>query len=92
MTSNQPHGCNPGCEPWISAGHCGVFGYDNRTGELIWVKCPSMMCFGQRVPVVSGRLADHSSPMDAPDGEKCPWIGIRVALEHRLLEQLQGEG
>ncbi|WP_454197951.1 hypothetical protein [Nocardia sp. Marseille-Q1738] len=52
--------------------------FNDATGALLWVKCPSFQCFGQRVPIINGRMASHDSPMDTPYGQKCPWIGIRV--------------
>ncbi len=78
MTPNQPQGCNPNCEPWIGVSHCGLFTFSQTTGEVFSVKCPSMNCFGQMAKLVNGRMASHDSPMDTPDGRKCPWIGIRV--------------
>ncbi|MGY2032053.1 hypothetical protein ACXGSC_10450 [Nocardia gipuzkoensis] len=76
------HGCGPGCGPWITVAHCGLFTFNQNTGEVLSVKCPSMNCFGQMVKVVNGRMADHDSPMDiALGGQKCPWIGTRVVFD-----------
>ncbi|MEU2091108.1 hypothetical protein [Nocardia beijingensis] len=77
-----PFGCGPACGPWITVEQCGLFTFDQQTGEVLSVKCPSMNCFGQMVAVVRGRMADHDCPMDiALGGRKCPWIGIRVVLD-----------
>ncbi|MFR9769852.1 hypothetical protein [Nocardia sp. SC052] len=77
-----PHGCAPACGPWITVEQCGLFTFHHQTGEMLSVKCPSMICFGQMVTVVRGRMADHDSPMDiALGGQKCPWIGIRVVFD-----------
>ncbi|MBF6190801.1 MULTISPECIES: hypothetical protein [Nocardia] len=77
-----PHGCGPACGPWITVEQCGLFTFDQQTGEVLSVKCPSMNCFGQMVTVVRGRMADHDSPMDiALGGQKCPWIGIHVVFD-----------
>ncbi|MFG3618353.1 hypothetical protein [Nocardia sp. NPDC047654] len=81
-TAAVPYGCGPACGPWITVEQCGLFTFDQQTGEVLSVKCPSMNCFGQMVKVVLGRMADHDSPMDiALGGQKCPWIGIRVVFD-----------
>ncbi|MGK8520374.1 hypothetical protein ACRS6B_01855 [Nocardia asteroides] len=77
-----PHGCGPAYGPWITVEQCGLFSFDQQTGEVLSVKCSSMICFGQMVEVVRGRMADHDSPMDiALGGQKYPWIGIRVVFD-----------
>ncbi|WP_330229023.1 hypothetical protein OHA40_23390 [Nocardia sp. NBC_00508] len=78
-TGFAAYGCGPECEPWISVSHCGVFAFDNKTGDLLSVKCPSYLCCGQMVPIINGRMTDHDFPAGiAFGGQKCPWIGIRV--------------
>ncbi|NKY27682.1 hypothetical protein [Nocardia gamkensis] len=82
LSTAMPFGCGPTCQPWITVEQCGLFTFDQQTGEVLSVKCPSMNCFGQMVKVVRGRMADHDSPMDiALGGQKCPWIGIRVVFD-----------
>ena len=54
---------------------CGAALFRASTGELAQVACPSRFCAGM-VPVVDGRIADHSPIM--PNPQPCPWAGIRV--------------
>ncbi|MEV6325957.1 hypothetical protein AB0M45_33040 [Nocardia sp. NPDC051787] len=86
-TATVPYGCDPACAPWITTEQCGLFTFNQNTGEVLSVKCPSLNCFGQMVKVVNGRMADHDSPLDiALGGQKCPWIGIRIVFDRRYSE------
>ncbi|WP_157187278.1 hypothetical protein [Nocardia vinacea] len=63
------------CGPWIKLSMCGIGMFSRKTGELVSVACPSQLCAGM-VPLVDGRLDDHSPVM--PNPQPCPWAGVRV--------------
>lgn len=64
--------------PWIKLSHCGIFGYDQATNALLSVRCPSRFCPDKLVPLVNGRIALHTAPIDEIVPGGCPWVGTRI--------------
>ncbi|MFI6043837.1 hypothetical protein ACIA8C_19570 [Nocardia sp. NPDC051321] len=49
--------------------------FDQSTGEVLKVYCPSMYCSDRvLVPVVEGKIGQHDGVVPG----RCPWIGTRV--------------
>lgn len=67
----------PNDGPWIRAEHCGYVKCDPKTGIVLEVLCPSILC--QTVaPVVDGRIAAHERQLRNVAPGPCVWIGVRV--------------
>ncbi len=67
----------PNDGPWIRAEHCGYAKCDPKSGAVLEVLCPSILC-QTVVAVVNGRIAAHERQLRNVAPGPCVWIGVRI--------------